>query len=105
MNFPGGYLTTDDSWLNYWREGQNQFLDWDFSLAGSGNGAKTMGQELGNSDAFAACQVKKVFRAVCLRQPEDATDRLQIEQMTASFKAGYQMKQTFAEAAVYCMGQ
>jgi hypothetical protein len=105
LNFPGGYLTTDDSWLNYWREGQNQFLDWDLSLAGSGNGAKTMGQELGNSDAFAACQVKKVFRAVCLRQPEDATDRLQIEQMTASFKAGYRMKQTFAEAAVYCMGQ
>jgi hypothetical protein len=25
--------------------------------------------------------------------------------MVPSFKAGYQMKQTFAEAAVYCMGQ
>lgn len=106
-NFPGGYQTTDDSWINYWREGQNRFLGWDLSLPGNGNGAKTMGEELGKSDAFAACQVRKVFRAVCLRQPEDATDRGQVDQMVASFQAGgrYSMKQTFAEAAVYCMGQ
>jgi hypothetical protein len=65
-----------------------------------------MGQELANSDAFARCQVKKVFKAVCLREPEDAADRSQIDDvMVPSFKAGYQMKQTFAEAAVYCMGQ
>jgi hypothetical protein len=49
--------------------------------------------------------VKKVFRAVCLRDPEDFTDRTKIGQMLVSFKAGYSMKQTFAEAAVYCMGQ
>ena len=33
-----------------------------------------LGEELANSDAFASCQVKKVFRAVCLREPEDADD-------------------------------
>ena len=64
-----------------------------------------MGQELANTDAFASCQVKKVFRAVCLRDPEDGTDRFQVDLMTNSFKGGYSMKQTFAEAAVYCMGQ
>jgi hypothetical protein len=104
-NFPFGFRTPDDSWRNYWRSGQNQFLGWDLSLPGSGNGAKSMGEELGNSDAFASCQVKKVFRAVCLRDPEDFTDRTKIGQMLVSFKAGYSMKQTFAEAAVYCMGQ
>ena len=104
-NFEYGFRTSDDSWANYWRAGQNQFLGWDSSLPGSGVGAKSMGQELANSDAFASCQVKKVFRAVCLREPEDAADRLQVGQMVTSFKAGYRMKQTFAEAAVYCMGQ
>jgi hypothetical protein len=107
-NFESGYRTTDDSWMNYWREGQNQFLGWAQSgtgSTGSGMGAKSMGEELANSDAFANCQVKKVFRAVCLRSPEDATDRFQVSQMVASLKAGYRMKQTFAEAAVYCMGQ
>ena len=105
-NFEFGYRTTDDSWANYWRNGQNQFLGWDALLPGSGFGAASMGQELANSDAFASCQVKKVFRAVCLRDPEDAADRFQVDNvMVPSFKVGYQMKQTFAEAAVYCMGQ
>jgi len=104
-NFEFGYRTPDDSWDNYWREGQNQFLGWSPSLTGSGSGAKSMGEELANSDAFASCQVKKVFRAVCLREPEDAADRFQVSQMVTSLQTGYRMKQTFAEAAVYCMGQ
>ena len=54
--------------------------------------------------AFAACQVKKVFRAVCFREPEDIFDRDEIGDMITSFKNGYSMKQTFAEAAVYCKG-
>jgi hypothetical protein len=107
-NFEPGYRTTDDSWMNYWREGQNQFLGWAQAgpgSTGSGFGAASMGDELANSDAFASCQVKKVFKAVCLREPEDAADRAQVDLMKSSFKAGYRMKQTFAEAAVYCMGQ
>ena len=105
-NFEFGHVTTDDSWANYWREGQNQFLGWDTNQPASGFGAASMGRELANSDAFAKCQVKKVFRAVCLRDPENAADRSQVDNvMVPSFKAGYQMKQTFAEAAVYCMGQ
>jgi hypothetical protein len=103
-NFEFGFRTPDDSWQNYWRSGQNQFLGWDSNLQGSGAGAKTMGEELANSDAFASCQVKKAFQAVCLREPEDLADRDQIATMVTSFKAGYRMKQTFAEAAVYCMG-
>jgi hypothetical protein len=104
-NFPFGFRTPDDAWENRWRVGQNEFLGWDQTLPGSGRGAKSMGQELANSDAFASCQVKKVFRAVCLREPEDANDRTQVAQMVTSLKSGYRMKQTFAEAAVYCMGQ
>ncbi len=111
-NFEAGYVTTDDSWVNYWRTGQNRFLGWDTNLPGSGAGAKSMGQELGNSDAFARCQVKKVFKAVCLREPENSADRAKASEMVTSLKnvsprsgTPYSMKQTFAEAAVYCMGQ
>lgn len=104
-NFPFGFITPDDSWENYWREGQNRFLGWDPGLPGSGNGAKSLGEELASSDAFAGCQVKKVFRAVCLRAPEDAADRAEVSQMSSMFQTNYSLKQTFAEAAVYCMGQ
>jgi hypothetical protein len=104
-NFEFGYVTTDDNWENYWREGQNQFLGWDPTLPGTGNGAKSLGEELGNSDAFARCQVKKAFRAVCLRRPEDANDRAAVSAMVNTFRNGYSMKRVFADAAVHCMGQ
>lgn len=105
-NFPFGFRTPDDSWDNYWRKGQNAFLGWDPSLPGSGQGAKSLGVELASSEAFASCQAKKVFRAVCLRAPEDANDRAQVAQMASLFQSGgYNMRETFARAAVYCMGQ
>jgi hypothetical protein len=104
-NFKDGYATWDDSWINYWREGPNSILGWDGSLPGYGNGAKSLGEELANSDAFAQCQVTKAFEAVCLRAPENSADRSQIDTITTNFKNnGYNMKRVFAEAAVYCAG-
>ncbi len=104
--FKYGFVTPDDSWENRWRRGQNALLGWDQALPGSGNGAKSLGQELGNSDAFASCQVEKVFRTVCLRSPTDTADRSQITSMVGSFRSsGYRLKQAFADAATYCMGQ
>ena len=107
LNFPQGFRTPDDSWDNYWREGQNAYLGFDESLPGSGSGAKSLGVELGNSVAFAACQVKKVFNTVCMRDPQDAADRARVEQITNDFMTtfGYRMKDVFAEVAVHCMGQ
>ena len=103
--FPAGYSTPDDSWDNYWRKGRNSLLGWDGSLPGKGAGAKSLGRELAHSDAFASCQVQKVFKNVCFRVPSDAQDRARVQAMTASFKAnGYQLKRVFAEAATYCMG-
>lgn len=104
-SFKFGFITEDDAWENYWRTGQNANLGWSNSLPGSGQGAKSMGQELANSAAFASCQVKKVFKQVCLRNAVDSTDRNQIDSMVTSLKSNsYNIKQVFAESAVYCMG-
>ncbi|WP_397472280.1 hypothetical protein [Rheinheimera sp.] len=104
-SFPYGYRTPDDSWVNYWREGQNQALGWDNSLPGSGSGAKSLGEELANTTAFAQCQVTKVFRAVCLREPQSLSDVNALHTITDSFRAtGYVLKQVFADTATYCMG-
>jgi len=105
-NFPYGYITIDDQWDNYWRQGQNSNVGWDSALPGSGNGAKSMGQELAHSAKFAQCQVEKVFNNVCLRKPGNDADRTQIANMITSLSDNnYQLKQTFAESAVYCMGE
>ncbi|MDE2306549.1 MAG: hypothetical protein KGL34_13395 [Gammaproteobacteria bacterium] len=104
-NFPQGYVTTDDHWDNRWRSGPNALLGWSSALPGSGEGAKSLGQELGNSQAFASCQVTRVFKDVCYRAPSNAADRTQVAQMISSFQShNYSLREVFAEAAVYCMG-
>jgi len=104
-NFPQGFVTPDDSWINRWRQGPNQVLGWDPTLPGSGNGAKSLGTELAKSTAFAQCQAQKVFQTVCYRAPASQADLNQVSSMTSSFKAGgYKYKSLFASAAVYCMG-
>ena len=103
--FKYGFVTSDDRWDNYWRSGQNALLGWDPGLPGSGNGAKSLGMELANSDAFARCQVEKVFKTVCLREPGNTADRNEVANITADFKANnYSMKTVFADTAVYCKG-
>lgn len=104
-NFRPGYVTPDDSWENYWRAGPNSLLGWSSALPGRGSGAKSLGEELASSDAFARCQVEKVFRNVCFRAPSDSTDRARVDSMVGSFRGnGYKLKRVFAEAATYCMG-
>jgi hypothetical protein len=102
--FKYGFITPNDRWDNYWRAGQNALLGWDSTLPGSGNGAKSLGVELGNSEAFASCQVKNVFRTVRLREPGNTADRHQVDSMATAFKAdNYKLKTAFSDAAVYCM--
>jgi len=105
-SFPLGFVTLDDQWQNYWRKGINQKLGWDPQLSGQGSGMKSLGKELANSHAFAQCQVKKVFKNVCLRTAENTADLAQIAETTASFKQNsYQLKRVFAEVGAYCMGE
>ena len=106
LNFPPGFRTETDAWENRWREGQNAYLGFDPALPGSGNGAKTLGEELGNSQAFASCQVRKVFREVCMREPEDVNDRTAVDTITNTFRTtNYSLRQVFADTATHCMGQ
>ena len=103
-NFPFGFVTPDDSWSNRWRAGPNASFGWDASMPGSGNGAKSLGQELASSDMFAQCQVTKVFQAVCFRAPNSAADQQTVATIKASFKSGYNLKQVFQQSAAACAG-
>lgn len=104
--FPYGYITENDNWQNYWRQGTNRKLGWDINLPGQGQGIKSLGKELASSQAFSQCQVKKVFENVCLRKPESNEDLTVITNTTTSFQQNsYQLKRVFAEIGNYCMGE
>lgn len=104
-NFPLGYIVKDDQWTNHWRQGPNASLGWSPSLPGNGNGIKSLGLELASSKAFSQCQVQKVFKFTCLRDPASATDQSEVRRITGVFETnGYNMKRVFAEVAAYCKG-
>ena len=114
-NFPQGFNTPDDSWNNRWRTGPNQVLGWSPSLPGSGSGAKSLGQELESTAAFNTCQVTRVFKTVCFRAPASAnngaaggyatSDANEINTLVQTFQSSnYSLRQVFAQAAAYCMG-
>jgi hypothetical protein len=115
--FPPGYVTPNDHWTNYWRLGDNSArVGWRGAATNTGvidlavnpayaegDGAASLGAELANSDAFSYCQVKKVFREVCLREPMPlAVESAAVDGFVNTFNAGYNIKRVFAEVAGYC---
>ncbi len=104
--FPFGFITTDNSWINYWREGPNSLLDWR-GASDRGFGAKSLGAEVASSRAFSVCQVEKVFEQVCFRPPGSQIDRDAIERIADNFESNgiYRMKGVFAEVAEHCMDE
>jgi hypothetical protein len=109
-NFKPGYVTPDDQWENRMRlrrtNDQRTVLGWSESLPGKGKGAKSLGQELAQSDAFAQCQVEKVFRTVCFRSPSSDVDHETVGDLASGFKtSGGNLKRVFAETAAYCAGE
>ncbi len=104
VNFPFGYITADNRWDNYWRQGAHSNLDWRGPASG-GYGAKGLGEEIAASRAFSVCQVEKAFAHVCFRPPNSDADAAEIERVADVFEAnGRAMKRVFAEVGVYCMG-
>ncbi len=101
---PYGYVTTDNRWDNYWREGVHANLGWRGPNAG-GFGPKTLGEEVAMSRAFSVCQVEKAFQFACFRPPNSQADSDAVEHIADVFEQNnYSMKRVLGEVAVYCMG-
>ena len=114
-NFEYGYIIRNHSWNNYWREGPNAALEWNWGTlptTGSGNGARELGMEIANTHAFAQCQVEKVYKQVCLQNPVGDGNSVttggheaELATITTNFRnGGYRLKQVFADVAALCMG-
>ena len=103
-SFAGGYITQDDRWDNFWRNGVNASLGWNGPASG-GFGPQGFGDEVANSRAFSVCQVEKVFEHVCFRPPRDDIEVQIVRDIADDFEASdYRMKTVFARVAVHCMG-
>ena len=103
--FPDGYFTTDESWVNMWVEGRNKSIGWGGPTSGSG--VKTFGEMLASTQGFATCMAETAVESMCSRDYDPNVsashpDKDAIEAIAQEFKANGNLKTTFIKAAVYC---
>ncbi len=100
--YKDGYVTTDDSWINTWAQGQNAVLGW--RGATSGNGVRELGKMLSKSQAFSQCMAKKVFQLVCLKDPINTDDVKMVDELAVRFEQkNYSMKDLIINTSVGCI--
>jgi hypothetical protein len=101
--FPSGKITTSDSWINLWNEGQNAYIGWGDST--SGNGAKSLGKMLSKTKKVRSCLAEQVFETVCYRKPSSQEDKDTVEILAENFDKDSNMKNLFINAAIACIGE
>ena len=66
--FPGGYQTVNDSWVNYATRGKNaNKFAWGSDNPQIGQGAGSFGQLLSSSQRFAQCMARRSIVEICQR--------------------------------------
>jgi hypothetical protein len=101
-NFPEGFETKSDEWVNLWTRGTNASIGW--NGAETGQGAKSFGELLADTDAFPTCMSKRVYQKVCLNPLDEQKNAAVLEDLKSSFVAsGYNMKELFVETASKCL--
>lgn len=99
---PDAFVTTDDSWLNLWSQGQNSTLGW--RGATSGNGVKEIGQMFSRSQAFSQCLASKVFHLVCMKEAVEADDKTAVKELATQFEQdNYNLKNLIVNTSVGCI--
>ncbi|SMF28886.1 hypothetical protein [Pseudobacteriovorax antillogorgiicola] len=100
--FPNGAVVEDDAWQNIWLEGTNAGLGWSKEIT-SGNGPKSWGQAMSETEMFPECMAERVYEVVCLRDSSTNKAKADISSLAGQFvQDGYNMKALFMNAAVTC---
>ncbi len=109
-NYPAGYVTTDDSFVNHAVYGANESLGWRGPV--SGRGVAEFGRMVANSRGFSRCMAQRTYSQLCINV-DYAVDRLtavqkdqleaagsQIESLAQDFEDnGYNLRKLFGAAA------
>ncbi len=97
--FPQGFVTTDNSLINYATLGKNvDQLGWRSAL--TANGMAGFGKMLADSRGFSRCMVERAFKRVCRRTPLSAETPL-VRSLADQFETdGYHMRRMFENVAI-----
>jgi hypothetical protein len=100
--FPGGYVMTDNSWINNSRMPANAALfGWRGDNVSGGMGVKSFATLVSNSTRFSQCMVKRVYDAVCRTNLDPKQNISYLQQYATQFEqSGYNMKKLFQSVAI-----
>lgn len=104
--YPGGYITTNDSFVNNAIRGVNTTnLGWrgldGRTPASGGNGVNQFGRLIANSQRFSTCMAKRAFKSVCRKDLPD-TEIAVYTSLGSQFEtANYNMRSLFQLAALH----
>ena len=104
--YPGGYVTTNDSWVNHAARGVNatQFgwrgLD-KVTPANSGTGVGDFGRLVANSQRFSTCMAKRVFKSVCRKDLADSEIAVYASLGTQFESLNYNLRNLYQIAALH----
>jgi len=102
-SFPGGFVQTDNSWVNLWNDGQNASLGWRGPQ--SGEGMASFGSLISNTNAMAQCMADQVFELVCMRKAGSQEDRQATRNIANRFTnhTNQSVQSLFVDTAAYCL--
>lgn len=107
-----GHIPNSDQWVNTIMTGVDPakvaYLGWRAPATGGsefgGNGANSLGKALAHTRAFSSCQVKRVFKHVCMRDPA-SSEASRIEAIADQFEGewNYNFKSLFKAVVNVCL--
>lgn len=103
--YSDGHVVTSDYFTNMWATGQNAVLGW--KGAQEGYGVKALGRMLSSTRAFSDCMATKVYKLVCLKEPQQQAHIDAIKTFADQFEANstYNMKSLIAKTSALCLGE
>ncbi|MEK6580281.1 MAG: hypothetical protein AABZ55_13735 [Bdellovibrionota bacterium] len=95
--YPDGYVTVDESWINFLTGEGQSYYGW--KSATQGLGIKNLGDMFAQSEQFARCMVKRTVKTVC-KKDLDVQNKI-IKELAAEFSSnGYKLRDLFIAVAI-----
>lgn len=107
--YTGGFVSSDDSWVNHADRGQNSLLfGWrgmapdNSPLAGRTTGVHALGRLIANSTRFSQCMAQRAFETVCRHGLNDYDEAVTYLALGQKFEqSGYNLKRLFEQVALH----
>lgn len=103
IEYAGGYVTTNDSWINNSRGLINSArFGWGGANVAGGNGVKTFAQLIADSQRFPTCLAQRAWAAICKYDlPQSEAEAVYINLGDALKSGQYKLKELFKAVAAH----